>query len=385
MQIDHEFKSTPAIKVCFDSQIFLLQVRGGISKYFSELIKIYGDHPELGIHPVLNFKYTINHHLIEALPSHNLKLVTNPLLKVFLKYSVLFGITRFPKNINIIHHTYYARRIIIRDLHVKTVSTLYDMIPEILKLKSKFLNPHLFKIKYLEKSDGVISISKEAIRQYQEIAKNPRTDIVPIHLGSKVNLDRVGQKPNWIPKNFFLYVGGRSGYKRADVALQAFVKLKSLDNKLVFVGGGNFTKAERKFISDHNLENLIIHQNVSDSELIHLYQNAKALIVTSELEGFGLPLVEAALNRCPLIVSSSPVFKEIMGNNALFFSNSDTDELAKLIDSLNNGSVDVIKLKSNAFEKVSNLTWFTCAKATAKFYKDIQENPILNTSRLKIY
>ena len=41
------------IRVGFDPQIFLFQKRGGISKYFVQLINKFVDNPDLGIQPVL--------------------------------------------------------------------------------------------------------------------------------------------------------------------------------------------------------------------------------------------------------------------------------------------------------------------------------------------
>ncbi len=47
---------------------------------------------------------------------------------------------------------------------------------------------------------------------------------------------------------------------------------------------------------------------------------ADALVLTSRMEGFGLPAVEAALARLPALLSDIPPLKEVAGPNALFFS-----------------------------------------------------------------
>ena len=53
------------MRVLFDEQIFLLQKRGGISRYFVELIRAFATSPELGIEPILAFKATSNDFLQE--------------------------------------------------------------------------------------------------------------------------------------------------------------------------------------------------------------------------------------------------------------------------------------------------------------------------------
>jgi glycosyltransferase involved in cell wall biosynthesis len=61
-------------------------------------------------------------------------------------------------------------------------------------------------------------------------------------------------------------------------------------------------------------------QNASDSELDRRYRTCTAAIVASEGEGFGLPVVEAAMRGCPVIVNDIPVLREVAGDGATFFS-----------------------------------------------------------------
>ncbi len=50
------------------------------------------------------------------------------------------------------------------------------------------------------------------------------------------------------------------------------------------------------------------------------YSAADALILTSRMEGFGLPAVEAALARMPALLSDIPPLREVAGPGAMFFS-----------------------------------------------------------------
>ena len=69
----------------------------------------------------------------------------------------------------------------------------------------------------------------------------------------------------------------------------------------------------------------------SDSELHYLYQHARALVSTSLCEGFGLPVVEAANNGLPSILSDLPVFREIGGQTAQYFEVTNSQELCVLL------------------------------------------------------
>lgn len=52
-------------------------------------------------------------------------------------------------------------------------------------------------------------------------------------------------------------------------------------------------------------------REIPDSELTSLYRQAEVLAVPSLYEGFGLPLVEAAIFGCAVIASDIPVFREV--------------------------------------------------------------------------
>jgi glycosyltransferase involved in cell wall biosynthesis len=69
-------------------------------------------------------------------------------------------------------------------------------------------------------------------------------------------------------------------------------------------------------------------KDVADADLLQHYRSADALLAASYGEGFGLPLVEARLNGLAVIARDLPVFREVLGDDALFFTAGDGDELA---------------------------------------------------------
>ena len=57
-----------------------------------------------------------------------------------------------------------------------------------------------------------------------------------------------------------------------------------------------------------------------------LYQAATGVLLASEAEGFGLPLIEAMQHGKPVLVRDIPVFREITELNATFFDEHSIDE-----------------------------------------------------------
>jgi glycosyltransferase involved in cell wall biosynthesis len=60
-------------------------------------------------------------------------------------------------------------------------------------------------------------------------------------------------------------------------------------------------------------------RRATDEDVQACYQAADALLFSSQGEGFGLPIVEAAQHRLPLILRDLPEFREVAGDGAYFF------------------------------------------------------------------
>ena len=72
--------------------------------------------------------------------------------------------------------------------------------------------------------------------------------------------------------------------------------------------------------------------NASDEQLLNLYTVASGVLMASEGEGFGLPLIEAAQQARPLLVRDLPIFREVIGDNARYFSGLSAESLATAIE-----------------------------------------------------
>ncbi|HZV50772.1 MAG TPA: glycosyltransferase family 4 protein [Candidatus Dormibacteraeota bacterium] len=78
-------------------------------------------------------------------------------------------------------------------------------------------------------------------------------------------------------------------------------------------------RLEREVRFLHELAGQDARHPVDDAMIADLYRMADVVLLPSESEGFGLPVLEAALSRAPLVCADIPVLREIAGAGAWTF------------------------------------------------------------------
>ncbi|MBI1216319.1 MAG: glycosyltransferase [Alphaproteobacteria bacterium] len=131
----------------------------------------------------------------------------------------------------------------------------------------------------------------------------------------------------------FLMVGTIEPRKGHAQVLQAFELLwkQGVDVNLVIIGkeGWMVDKLASKLRHHRELgQRLFWLDKASDKELMEAYAASTCLIAASEGEGFGLPLIEAAHQKLPIIARDLPVFLEVAGEHAFYFSGLKPEALA---------------------------------------------------------
>ena len=129
------------------------------------------------------------------------------------------------------------------------------------------------------------------------------------------------------PKDFYLFFGQLTGYKRADIAIEACV---ASGRKLIVAGAGA-KKAEIRSYAKSGLVGFT--GRISDEEVRELYASARALLFPG-IEDFGIIPVEANAAGCPVIAfrrgGTLDTIKE--GVTGLFFDEQTPDSLINAMD-----------------------------------------------------
>ncbi|WP_413285383.1 glycosyltransferase family 4 protein [Vibrio sp. MA40-2] len=253
----------------------------------------------------------------------------------------------------------YTKNEIIKQLQhigVKSYFVVYDLLP--------ISHPHCFVqelvndfeqwLATVAMSNGAMCISndvRDKLNNWIEvnsINKYPEFRSEYFHLGADFNTSIINSNDeppqhtliepllSCDTTKTYLMVGTvepRKGHKDVLEAFEAAWSNGS-SNVLIIVGKEGWRNEElisRLKTHPERDRKLFWLQGLSDGYLDYLYRNASCLIAASEGEGFGLPLIEAAQYGLPIIARDIPVFREVAGEHALYFSERKEEKLERLL------------------------------------------------------
>lgn len=127
-----------------------------------------------------------------------------------------------------------------------------------------------------------------------------------------------------------LHVGSTIPRKRIDVLLHSFALARSEHPGLRLVRvGGPFDRPQSELVKRLNLDDSVIVLPFIDRRMLAgVYRRATMLVLPSDGEGFGLPVVEAMACGTSVIASDLPALREVGGDAALYCAPGDISRWA---------------------------------------------------------
>jgi glycosyltransferase involved in cell wall biosynthesis len=182
-------------------------------------------------------------------------------------------------------------------------------------------------------------------------------------------LEQIGKAP------FLLHVGSCIQRKRIDILLEVFARVRAIypDLRLVKVSG-EWTPSQQQQIAQLNIgESIIYLQDLQRSTIAALYRRASVVLLTSEAEGFGLPVIEALACGAILVVSDIPVLREVGGQGVLYCPTKDVSAWVKTLEQVlvNPNIAPAINLRLAEAEKYS---WSHHTQIIAQSYLQLFSN-----------
>lgn len=362
------------LNILFDHQTFSMQYYGGISRYFANIQHTIEQQSD--VRSDISILRSNNHYIKDfPAPLNNAfgKILLTKQKRCF-KWNKIYSAYRLKKNdYDILHPTYY-HPYFLKYTKKPYVITVHDMIHE---LYPEFFEPGDEFVRYkrlcVENAAHIIAISSSTKEDLKNILGIEDSRISVIHHGYTPELSVSANVQSPVQSSdYLLYVGDRRGYKNFAGFVTAIVPLleKNTSIKLICAGGGPLQSAEQELLRRLKIQSRVVQASVSDAELSSLYSGALAFIYPSLYEGFGLPILEAFQNKCPIIASDNACFREI-GQDALsYFNPLDKHDMLSTIESVIGNSTEQQILIERGQQLLRNFSMEACMEKTIAVYRN---------------
>jgi len=184
-----------------------------------------------------------------------------------------------------------------------------------------------------------------------------------------------------ISENYILFVGTLQPRKNIVRLIEAFSilfkKLQIKDLELVVVGKKGWLyedilDAPRKFDVEKEVKFL---EFVQDEDLPTIYKNAICFVLPSLYEGFGLPVLEAMRNGCPVIASNVSSLPEAGGNAAIYVNPESTSDIAEKMEKVIKDKKLREGMIKKGSEQIKKFSWEKAAKKTLEVLEEVGGKP----------
>jgi glycosyltransferase involved in cell wall biosynthesis len=264
--------------------------------------------------------------------------------------------------------THYAPLILPMPSVISIMDLAFEKFPHFFKPRD------LYQLKYWSRLSArqatkIITISENSKQDIVEIYHIPEKKIAVTYPG--YDRTRFHQQVKGVNKygGYLLFLGTLQPRKNIERLVAAYQQLET-DCKLVIAGMRNEGRGGWMNEGIKSSEKIILTGYVPDAEVPILMANAKAYVLPSLYEGFGIPAIEAMACGTPVVVSRVSSLPEICGEAATYIEDPYSVESIKsaLEAALKNGDKK-IKL---GLEWVKRYNWENTAKETLEILKNVQ-------------
>ncbi len=174
-----------------------------------------------------------------------------------------------------------------------------------------------------------------------------------------------------------LHVSSTIPRKRIDILLHVLAEAKKAfpDTSLLRVGGP-FTADQKALMQRLGVSASVLELPfLEDRVLAAVYRKSTLLLLPSDREGFGLPLLEAMACGLPVVVSDLPPFREVGGEAALYCTAGNVEDFFRttlsVIGAAQAQSSELAQRRNAGLERASQFSWSKGADEAAKIYEKV--------------
>lgn len=237
-------------------------------------------------------------------------------------------------------------------------------------------------ISYLRNAARVICVSRttqEDVIDLVGVAPH-RTSVVPHGIGEQFKVlpeaetAAVRAELGELGSRLMLNVSTGAPYKNISGVLRVLhaVRERGLDIGLVRVGR-KMTPEESRLQRDLGLTD-VVHElgRVSERRLVELYNAADVLVHPSYWEGFGWPPLEAMACGTPVVASTTPALREVVGDSGLLADPDRVDLLADHVETILRDPDQAENLRQRGRQRAASYRWSRVAEQVSEIYEEVR-------------
>ncbi len=162
-----------------------------------------------------------------------------------------------------------------------------------------------------------------------------------------------------------IHLGSQEPHKQTATLVGFWQALDLPKTKLIIVG--SVTEDVRRMVSQRSNIELLGPQ--SEEELRTSIAGSRALILPSEIEGFGLPAIEAYAVGTPVVYVRQTAVEEVLGSRAPGgFDLSESDSFGPAVNEVLNVSAAQVEAARN--DLLARFSWAECIRRTIASYRE---------------
>jgi glycosyltransferase involved in cell wall biosynthesis len=234
-------------------------------------------------------------------------------------------------------------------------------------------------------ADRIVAISEASRRDATHFLGVPAERTVRVYNG--VNVDRWAREPaldaapvlaryGLAERPFFLYVGASDWHKNVEGMLKGLAVARRRDPRVFLVWAGRLrpdrAESVRGMAEELGVADAVqLLGLVTDDELAVLYRAARAHVLVSHCEGFGLTIVEAMASGCAVLTTRGGSLGEVAGDAALTVDPDDAEEIGAGLVRLLREDALVAELSARGRAQAPRFSRAVQAREMARVYQEL--------------
>lgn len=211
----------------------------------------------------------------------------------------------------------------------------------------------------------ISEVSREAIVRYLKVREG-QIDLVPLAGTPMQGVDRSRASTEGA---MILATGNRRPHKNWPSLIRALPLIDPAVRPRVVVTGSHGEDPLIEVVAETGMQDWVdLRSWVDVDEMRELYSLATALAMPSFADGFSLPALEAMMAGLPVMISDIPVYREVVGDVALFIDPNDLGSIAAAMSVAATDAERMQDLTRRGYDRAELFSWERTAKGTIESF-----------------